>query len=216
VRAIEGSRVCGSCYNSRSFIAASGPTAAATGGAPPLPVSFTPTGWVRFTAACIGVRTSALGPAAGRSVLGPCICMGNTVPHAHHHNSTRVFTFLACSSGGGAAEPQQQRGSWLTGGWLRLPGSDPSDAGAGGAGRGGSGGSSGGGLFGLGGSHGTAGAPFAGRGRTIGDRQTEMIGAAEDVFVGNTLHLCKPVCPDAVLLMSHASRASVSMRHMLG
>ena len=105
----------------------------------------------------------------------------------------RVFDFIACSSSGGAAEPQQQRGSWLTGGWLRLPGSDPSDAGAGGAGRGGSGGSSGGGLFGLGGSHGTAGAPFAGRGRTIGGRQTEMIGAA---LTHTTVTLCSCAISD--------------------
>jgi hypothetical protein len=44
VRAIEGSRACGPCYAARSFVAASGPAAAATGGAPPLPVSFGPTG----------------------------------------------------------------------------------------------------------------------------------------------------------------------------
>ena len=48
LRAIEGSRACGPCYGSRSFVAASGPAAAATGGAPPLPVSFAPAGWVSF------------------------------------------------------------------------------------------------------------------------------------------------------------------------
>lgn len=68
---------------------------------------------------------------------------------------------------------EQQRGSWLTGGWLRLPGSDPSDASDGSGGGGGGslhpgGAGRGTGPFGLGGSHGTSGAPFAGQGRTIG------------------------------------------------
>lgn len=39
VRFIESSRACAPCYGRGSFIAASGPSAAATGGAPPLPVS---------------------------------------------------------------------------------------------------------------------------------------------------------------------------------
>ena len=46
LRFIESSRACAPCYNSRSFIAASGPAASAAGGAPPLPVSYTPAGWV--------------------------------------------------------------------------------------------------------------------------------------------------------------------------
>lgn len=104
VRLIEGSRLCAPVYSRTSFIAASGPLSAATGGAPPLPVSHTP-----------------------------------------------------ASSGGGA---DQQRGNWLSGGWLRLPGSDPAEGGGGIAGR-----STG--LFGLGGGHGTA-AAFAGQGRTVG------------------------------------------------
>lgn len=42
VRFIEGSRLCAPMYGRSSFMAASGPSAAATGGAPPLPVSQTP------------------------------------------------------------------------------------------------------------------------------------------------------------------------------
>lgn len=40
VRVIESSRACAPCYGRASFIAACGPSENATGGVPPLPVSY--------------------------------------------------------------------------------------------------------------------------------------------------------------------------------